>query len=200
MNTCAYEDCSNKVRSRGLCLKHWREEKVAGTLENWPRRYGKWFNPDGSRMKCSLDFCENVVKSRGWCAPHYAQHERGADFTKILPDTVCPVEGCGRPMRPSSQVCKRCNQFGWRYGLSPDQVKELNLSRICGNPGCRSTENLHFDHDHSCCPLGAFPQSTRVSCGKCGRGWLCASCNKALGMLQENPRRIEGLLEYLTGF
>ena len=26
------------------------------------------------------------------------------------------------------------------------------------------------------------------------RGWLCASCNQALGMLGEDPKRIEGLL------
>lgn len=38
---------------------------------------------------------------------------------------------------------------------------------------------LCVDHDHSCCP-------GKKSCGKCIRGLLCGSCNKGIGLLQEN--------------
>ena len=47
------------------------------------------------------------------------------------------------------------------------------------------------DHDHSCC-------SKRETCGKCVRGILCASCNKALGLLKESPIVLQAALEYIT--
>jgi len=41
---------------------------------------------------------------------------------------------------------------------------------------------LHIDHNHK---TGAF------------RGFLCSRCNQALGLLLDDPRRIQSLLDYL---
>lgn len=245
MNTCAYEDCSNKPKGRGLCHKHFVQEREAGTLrKNWPTelekfrannpdRYPgcsesgcdllssrrglcdkhyyarkeegtlpaplhiKWINTDGSRKTCPVSGCDRPIYMGGLCRPHYSYKMSGRDPEDYEDLKVCPSPGCGRAMRPTSQICKRCNQFRWRYSLTVEQVISLNENRVCLNPGCGSSERVHLDHDHSCCPPNKFETSHKKSCGKCVRGWLCSPCNKALGMLQENPRRIEGLLEYL---
>ena len=52
-------------------------------------------------------------------------------------------------------------------------------------------KQLHIDHDHRCCPKGGR------SCARCRRGLLCAECNLALGLLADNPQRLENLAAYL---
>lgn len=48
----------------------------------------------------------------------------------------------------------------------------------------------HVDHDHSCC-------AGKRSCGKCVRGLLCGPCNRALGLLRDNPETMERAAVYL---
>ena len=58
----------------------------------------------------------------------------------------------------------------------------------CDACGCKFSEVLksaaskHWDHDHT---TGLF------------RGWLCANCNKALGLVGENPAILDALAKYL---
>lgn len=52
----------------------------------------------------------------------------------------------------------------------------------CENFACNFSGPLHMDHDHAT--------------GKT-RGWLCGSCNRALGMLKDDCLVIKGLANYL---
>lgn len=115
---------------------------------------------------------------------------------------TCPVPSCGRTKVVKATICKKCNQFRWRFSLTSEQVLEFwrTEARVCSNQGCLSTENLHMDHDHSCCPPEKFPQSHKVSCGLCVRGWLCRNCNLALGKLGDDINRMRGLVDYLSRF
>jgi hypothetical protein len=61
---------------------------------------------------------------------------------------------------------------------------------ICGSLEPKG-KNWQIDHDHSCC-LG------RTSCGKCVRGILCAPCNWALGLFNENVETMEKAIKYVT--
>lgn len=247
---CVLAGCpTQKQYTLGLCIKHALEFWTAGGISPNPK--GQWFNPDGTRMRCSHDGCVFVVSSSGLCKHHYqnAHYETSRGRTKKSKNikrvnydgskVLCSFEGCwgkvhasgmcpghyeqklsGEVLRPLYRtvkcqvgVCVRqvsvrksmtglCNTHGHfrtRYGLSNDQVISLFLpeSRVCQNPGCLDTENLHLDHDHACCPQG---KSKASSCGKCVRGWLCRTCNIGLGMLQENPRKIQGLLDYVARF
>ena len=49
--------------------------------------------------------------------------------------------------------------------------------------GIKITMNHNIDHNH---------KTGQV------RGVLCAECNRALGLLQDNPDTIQGLLNYLN--
>jgi hypothetical protein len=60
-------------------------------------------------------------------------------------------------------------------GPCPDQCE------ICGGPP-NGRGRFHFDHDHE---TGQF------------RGWLCAKCNWAIGLMEDNPDLMMSLALYL---
>lgn len=71
--------------------------------------------------------------------------------------------------------------------------KQNNRCACCGKPHIdKRLKRLHVDHDHNCC-------SGKTCCGKCIRGLLCFHCNTALGLLNDNPEKIQKLLTYLEG-
>lgn len=74
-----------------------------------------------------------------------------------------------------------------RYSLTLDTYLAM-IARGCD--ACDSHDNLHIDHDHSCC-------EGKRSCGTCVRGVLCDNCNIALGYLSDDPRRVQQLLIYI---
>lgn len=84
-----------------------------------------------------------------------------------------------------------------RYGLTADAWKAMLDSQggVCAT--CKKSpeeDNVKFqvDHDHACCP-------TRNTCGKCIRGIICNKCNKALGLIKDNPDTLRAMLAYLEG-
>lgn len=193
---CSHPGCERVSKSRGLCNAHYQSYRTSGELP-MQRGFIRRTSDDGTPLECSVDYCQNAVASRGFCEPHYRQDRAGLPITPVNETVECPTPGCGRGKAFRAVRCVRCNQFKARYSLTDTQFHVLMASRICSNPGCGETENLHLDHDHSCCPK---KNGSAVSCGKCVRGWLCSKCNWALGNLKEDPRRIEGLLSYLKSF
>lgn len=64
------------------------------------------------------------------------------------------------------------------------KIQEGNAGRekpryceVCGNDG-----KICYDHDHK---TGNF------------RGWICGGCNRALGMVRDNPKTLRLLADYL---
>ena len=69
------------------------------------------------------------------------------------------------------------------YGVSIEEIRERYSQQegIC--PICREHfEKLDVDHDHS---------TGRI------RGLLCGNCNRALGILKDDPERLIRAIEYL---
>lgn len=89
----------------------------------------------------------------------------------------------------------RLNQEGffYRYGITYEE-RDAMLSRQGGVClVCESSEGpWHVDHDHACCS-----DNKGRTCGKCIRGILCAKCNKALGLLKDDPRIMRKAAEYV---
>ena len=191
---CYFEACSNFVDANGVCNKHFKRLQ----REEYRTRARNTCPDSGAVFFCKLPGCETPSKSLGYCEVHYRRFKTEGEATLEPQYGPCPVTGCIWRKQRKGTVCARCGLKASKYGVSGEEIIRLFLpeNRVCQNRGCGSVENLHLDHDHSCCPPGDVKHL--VSCGECIRGWLCRSCNMSLGLLQENPRRIQGLLEYLA--
>lgn len=98
-----------------------------------------------------------------------------------------------RPEKYAEKV--RMNSYykaNWkRHKISEEQYIEL-VSLYDGKcHGCQDREATNIDHNHGCC-------DTRFSCGKCVRGVLCNQCNTALGLLSDDPKKVQSLLDYIS--
>lgn len=85
------------------------------------------------------------------------------------------------------------NRLKYRHNITPEELRYLKtiqdgLCAICGEH-----KPLHIDHDHRCCP-------SEYSCIKCRRGLLCPSCNRGLGLFQDNPLLLQLAARYLKKF
>lgn len=82
------------------------------------------------------------------------------------------------------------------YGLTPETYEAMLAEQdhrcaTCGRSEPGGQGRWHIDHDHTCCPSG-------VSCGQCIRGLLCSSCNRALGLVRDDPRVLLRMVDYLS--
>lgn len=83
------------------------------------------------------------------------------------------------------------------YGIEYSRYEELfvtqeGLCAVCGEPPGEG-EFLAVDHDHSCCPTGR-------ACGNCVRGLMHRKCNRAIGLLGDDPAVLERAAHYLRAF
>lgn len=92
-------------------------------------------------------------------------------------------------------ICKRCytiKNANSKWGiLNIYEYVDGNLCEICSTVLYVGDRKFAIDHDHSCCPPG------EKCCRKCIRGLLCADCNKALGLLRDDPQLLRNAAEYL---
>lgn len=79
-----------------------------------------------------------------------------------------------------------------RYGLTLDEYQEILEQHGNKCDTCSRIERLRIDHNHACCP------TSERTCGKCIRGILCDWCNRALGMVRDNPETLRAMIAYLT--
>jgi len=120
---------------------------------------------------------------QGWCrACHKAHRDRTIDpatekerrraYYQANKERINAKNGAWYAAnRERALVQRREYHIRRTYGLSVEQYADLVRG---GCDICGSGDNLHVDHDHSCCPRGS------VTCGRCVRGVLCGPCNTAL--------------------
>jgi len=92
-------------------------------------------------------------------------------------------------------VCIDCKAYARRghhlkysYGMSEEEYlgmidEQYGCCAICGSDDETIDGHLHVDHDHGTGEV---------------RGLLCTSCNKGLGLLQDNVDMLESAIKYLT--
>lgn len=174
---CAHEGCEAYARTGGYCKSHYMK---------WLRT-GKTYGP-GSPKHCGYENCNRAVDVRGYCGTHYGIIRDGDTVpwseTRTFP---CAVTGCDRPSQYG--VCTKHSARATRYGLSWEELIEFTRGGMCESCGFEGPD-LDIHHDHSCC-------DRQGSCGKCVVAYLCGSCNKAAGMLRDDPQRARNLAAVL---
>lgn len=93
-----------------------------------------------------------------------------------------------RDRRADGKVDYRRYFLKYTYGVTPEQVDRMEIQQggvcaICEGPPSGPGQRLHVDHDHV---SGAV------------RGLLCSKCNTAIGLMADDPARIQAVLNYVT--
>lgn len=144
-----------------------------------------------------------------------AEHKQCSSCNHVLPNNSFGEDSRNRDGRFG--VCKNCQSEKSKQWASdhPDKIlgfrrahyninfnllweKQGGLCALCGEPMLprgKSAKSVVVDHDHGCCP--PRPGRSQSSCGKCVRGLLHQACNRFLGHLEKNPKKVEQALGYL---
>jgi hypothetical protein len=82
-----------------------------------------------------------------------------------------------------------------KFGITSEQRAAMLASQggacvLCGTPESDDVR-LQVDHDHECCP------NHLKTCGKCVRGLICPLCNRALGLMNDNPEAFTAMAKYI---
>ena len=138
--------------------------------------HGHEFTPENTRIKSNgIRLCRTCERNR--------DRERGRN--KAFRDKRNAAQNL-----PVNVRKKRL----WRYTLTELEVELIIEAQggvcPCGKP---LSDGYFIDHDHACCP-------DQKSCGRCIRGFLCNSCNVALGFAYNNPDTLNALATYLERY
>lgn len=141
---------------------------------------------------CSV-FIDQMASS-GLCKKCYGKH-KSAEWREKHPDYYQTTErrAAAREATRKSALAKGSRHrydraLRYKFGFGVDKYDEMLLAQKGQCAICQSAdpgENREFfcvDHDHT---------TNRV------RGLLCQGCNKALGLLKDDPNRLRAAMEYL---
>lgn len=199
---CEFDQCKNRIgRGSGvLCAAHSGQKCRGETL----RPVERYWASERVCVVCGADVPEGVGR-RKHCSPG-CQAADSRHKSQRPESIVCALCGrdvslrqrdkSGRLMRTDTIWCWECGRQSpdamrfKKYGVTPEVYAEavVNGCEICGT----QTPKLHIDHDHSCCPPGRYR-----TCGNCVRGFICGSCNRALGMFKDSPANLRAAISYL---
>lgn len=192
---CTVEGCTREHKARGYCASHYAQ---------WLRA-GRILTPViASRVAekppcCVVEGCDKPVKGKGLCGMHWARNSRHGHVKKperIQPRVACNVSGCtdwtyakGMCHAHYIRVRRLRKNFGLSWGAA--LVKAASMPEVCDLCGKEPStvhlismklQALCLDHNHT---TGAL------------RGWLCHSCNRGIGMLQDDPGLMEKAARYV---
>lgn len=195
---CSAESCPLPVVTKGLCGGHYQNSRYEATRgSEVTKKNHKRVGYDGNPRPCLYEGCSGRIHSGGLCPGHWGQRARGEELRPLNQFLNCSVPGCDLTWKVqvnATPICSKHRALSTKYNLTLPQLLSLfKDGAVCSNGSCRSDKNVQVDHDHNCCSFAG-------SCGKCVRGLLCHGCNIALGVTKEDPRRIQGLLDYLDRF
>ena len=181
---CVVGGCKRSSNSQGVCYYHFAlmKSKSIPTPEGLVVEYNE---------PCAFLDCKNLRRSkRGspYCGTHARMIRLGEELRPLIGamargEVTCTVLDCKRPALIKMMCISHANR-ATHYGLTALQLGSIESKKACQNKGCNSVVDLCIDHDHE---TGTV------------RDLLCSNCNTSLGLLMEDPSRIEGLADYIKG-
>ena len=138
---------------------------------------------DGHRGECKS--CSREKNRRNYWKNRDAIIERVRQWRIENPEKYAALQRRTKERNPDRvRASNRRGHLERKYGLSLEDfdflvIAQNNLCALCGRP---DEQGLHVDHDHI---------TGRV------RGLLCGKCNKAIGLLDEDPALFAAAVLYL---
>jgi hypothetical protein len=178
-----------KKRQRREYNRQWREnnrEKIREKSRVWAQ---KWRDANRKKFGQALP-PDNAEKGRIASRRRYANPKiRAADLAKRKlkyradPKYRAVQAARGKEWRGRPEIAARERARGWRRRGLPAPTRPMpSVCECCGRyPNGKGT--LHLDHDHV---------SNKF------RGWLCSSCNTAIGKLGDTVVGVSRAVTYLT--
>lgn len=201
--TCVFDACNRSAyASNGLCASHDRQRLQKGELTPLQPRTTQ---SGGSCVECEAPIPANLKQKYCSDSCKSGASRRRRKGVSVRPKTSA-CQGCGATVslterrtdgklrRSDGKWCNDCldqasRRRMYRYGISPERYQAAVAAgcEICGQA---NPDDLHIDHDHDCCP-------GQYTCGNCVRGYLCGSCNRAIGLLNNNADRMLAAAMYV---
>lgn len=185
--TCSVPGCNRRFKAKGFCSTHKYRSENGLDLTTPIRQY------ETGERRCKMLGCNQLRASDGtYCPMHRAR----------LVKTGSPGEPSRHRMPPGEAIWdkpnyKRRHRLMKMYGLTPEAYAELFDAQgrgcaICkamtpggkheGKPN-RSSWHWPVDHDHVTGQV---------------RGLLCEDCNRAIGLLKDDPEIIAAAARYVS--
>lgn len=209
---CGVHGCSDKVAGRGLCRKHYARVRRHGRIDG-DNKFAKKSHPMHAlwnTMRQRNYRCERwknfwlFVEDVGERPTKFhvlrrldASKDAGPDNFKwsALETTEKVIDGNVIILRRTRSNDPSVTKRGMlaKYGITPDEYGSMLKAQNGCCAICKEKETytngktgrefaLAVDHEHS----------TGIV-----RGLLCAACNRALGLMQDSPKRLASAVAYL---
>jgi len=158
-----------------------------------PKELSEFFKREGERYRRDCKMCLAKYNRERYKKEH-ERISKQKKFLRLLPKHIEKQRQINREKSVE------------KYGISINEFNDIllqqnNCCKICGiefsfrgegkGSGVTSPQ---IDHDHACCATHC------TCCGKCIRGLLCGTCNKALGLFHDNIDLIKKGLKYLEEY
>lgn len=190
---CTMEGCGLPHKARGYCQTHYMQFKRGITPVGPIKRRERNKPPE-----CIEEDCHEPVKSKGLCKMHYQRllrHGHTMYRDRKKPAKPCFIETCDNHAYAKG-LCHAhyIKQRTWQNaGICAERYQEMlreqsGVCAICGKPEksphrlSGKTKNLAIDHCHD---TGII------------RGLLCSSCNRAIGLLNDDPSLLAKAYKYV---
>jgi len=185
---CTFGLCQREASAKagfGLCGLHYGQRRAGLKLSISPYRIGRY----AIDQRCAFDGCQTRPRSGGLCWSHAKIRNSGAPLRPLKSHVVgrvgCRIADCDGEHNAHG-LC--LNHYTiWRlHGIEPELYEKMfvlqdNVCAIC-HKECVSRRRLSVDHDHETGEI---------------RGLLCAKCNRAIGLLRDDPALVEEAARYL---